>query len=177
VSLYFQLGLGFAPAGAALAMSPMMLGIIVSSFAARPLIPKLGRRLVIAGLVVTIAAVAGMLVTGVALGAAVTAWALAPSVFVLGLGMGTCFASIYDVTIGDVGKDEAGSASGSLSAVQQLANASGAAIVTTVYFGAASTGGQLHGFLTALGAISVVLVLSFPFVWLLPRKAPANVHH
>ncbi|MEW2395791.1 MFS transporter [Streptomyces sp. NPDC046862] len=174
VSLYFQLGLGFAPAGAALAMSPMMLGIIVSSFAARPLIPKLGRRLVIAGLVITIAAVAGMLITGVALGTTVSAWALAPSVFVLGLGMGACLASIYDVTIGDVRKEEAGSASGSLSAVQQLANAMGAAIVTTVYFDAASTGGQPHGFLTALGAIGGVLVLCFPFVWLLPREAPAN---
>ncbi|MET9907518.1 hypothetical protein ABZZ74_11915 [Streptomyces sp. NPDC006476] len=53
----------------------------------------------------------------------------------------------------------------------------GAAIVTTVYFDAASTGGQLHGFLTALGAIGGVLVLCFPFVCLLPRKAPANGRH
>ena len=84
ISLYFQLGLGFKPAGAALAMSPMMIGIVISSFIARPLIPKLGRRLVAVALAVTLLAVVGMLATGFAMGTAVTAWALAPSVLVLG---------------------------------------------------------------------------------------------
>src|SRR5216683_7895662 len=48
--------------------------------------------------------------------------------------MGACFSSIYDVAIGDVAPAEAGSASGALSAVQQLAAAIGSAVVTTVYF-------------------------------------------
>lgn len=37
--------------------------------------------------------------------------------------MGVCFSSIYDVAIGDVAPTEAGSASGALNAVQQLAAA------------------------------------------------------
>jgi len=176
VALYFQFGLGFKPAGAALAMSPMMIGIIISSFVARPLIPKLGRRLVVAALALTLVAVIGMLTTGVALGTAVTAWALAPSVLVLGLGMGASFASIYDVAIGDVRPDEAGSASGTLSAVQQVANALGSAIVTTVYFGQVSAGGQLQGFLIALGTIGGIVLLCFAFVRLLPRNAPPQHH-
>jgi hypothetical protein len=43
--------------------------------------------------------------------------------------------SIYDVAIGDVSQEAAGSASGALSAVQQLAAAIGSAVVTTIYFG------------------------------------------
>lgn len=176
VALYFQFSLGFKPAGAALAMSPVMIGIIISSFVARPLIPKLGRRLVAAALAVTLIAVVGMLATGLALGTAVTAWALAPSLLVLGLGMGASFASIYDVAIGDVRSEEAGSASGSLSAVQQVANALGSAIVTTVYFSQVAAGGQLQGFLAALGTIGGVVLLCFAFVRLLPPNAPTNHH-
>jgi MFS family permease len=174
VSLYFQLGLGFKPAGAALAMSPMMIGIVISSFIARPLIPKLGRKLVAVALAVTLLAVVGMLSTGFTMGTAVTAWALAPSVLVLGLGMGASFATIYDVAIGDVRPEEAGSASGSLSAVQQIANALGSALVTTIYFSAAATHGQLQGFLATLGAISAVLLICLACVRLLPRNAPTN---
>jgi len=174
ISLYFQLGLGFKPAGAALAMSPMMIGIVISSFIARPLIPKLGRRLVAVALAVTLLAVVGMLATGFAMGTAVTAWALAPSVLVLGLGMGASFATIYDVAIGDVRPEEAGSASGSLSAVQQIANALGSALVTTIYFSAVATHGQLQGFLATLGAICAVLLICLACVRLLPRNAPAR---
>jgi len=45
--------------------------------------------------------------------------ALALSLLVFGVGMGACFSSIYDVAIGDVAPDKAGSASGALSAVQR----------------------------------------------------------
>jgi hypothetical protein len=38
----------------------------------------------------------------------------------------------------DIDPAEAGSASGSLSSVQQLANAIGPAVITTIYFGALS---------------------------------------
>ncbi|WP_430379780.1 hypothetical protein [Streptomyces sp. B1-3] len=61
--------------------------------------------------------------------------------------------------------------------VQQLGNALGTAIVTTVYVGAVSSGGRLHGFLATVGAIAAVLILCLPFTWLLPRTAPANGSH
>ena len=48
-----------------------------------------------------------------------------------GIGLGT----LYDIAIGDIDPAEAGSASGSLSSVQQLANAIGPAVITTIYFG------------------------------------------
>ena len=105
-----------------------------------------------------------------------SAWALVAPLLLIGLGMGTCFGTVYDVTIGDIAPEEAGSASGSLNAVQQLANAVGAAAVTTVYFHTAG-GGETHALRASLIAVAASLVLCLPLVRLLPRKAPAEQHH
>jgi len=77
-----------------------MVGIIVASLFARPLIPKLGRKLVVAGLAMSLAGAVGIYVTVLAVGGQVNAFWTVPSVFVLGVGMGTSIASIYDVAIG-----------------------------------------------------------------------------
>jgi hypothetical protein len=55
--------------------------------------------LVIIGLGITLAGAAGLWATVLAEGTAVSVWAMAPSIFVLGVGMGACFSSIYDVAI------------------------------------------------------------------------------
>ena len=59
VSLFFQTALGLTPSSAALAIAPLMVGIIGASFVCRPLIEKLGRLLVIIGLAVTLAGTVG----------------------------------------------------------------------------------------------------------------------
>jgi len=134
ISLFFQTALGLTPRAAAIALCPLVIGIIIASLVCRPLVGTLGRVLVIIGLGTTLAGAAGLWATVLADGTAVSVWAIAPSILVLGAGMGACISSIYDVAIGDVAPGEAGSASGSLSAVQQLAAAIGSAVVTTVYF-------------------------------------------
>ena len=79
--------------------------------------------------------------------------ALAPALIVVGPRHGSItLATIYDIAIGDIDPAEAGSASGSLSSIQQLANAIGPAIITTIYFGALS-GGQGHAMSVSLGAV------------------------
>jgi MFS family permease len=174
ISLFFQLGLGLSPELAAVSLAPMMAGIIVSSLVCRPLIPRLGRGLVVAGLLVTLLAAAGLLVTAVAAGTSVTAWLLAPSVLVLGLGMGASFSSIFDVAIGDVHGEEAGSASGSLSAVQQLAAAIGSAVVTTVYFAQAGHSTAVHALAVSVAVVAGITLACLGLVWLLPAKAAAE---
>jgi MFS family permease len=111
-----------------------MIGIIIASFGSRPILQKLGRTLVVIGLGITLAGAIALWATVLAEGTAVSLWALAPSILMLGVGMGACFTTIYDVALGNIAPSEAGSASGSLSAVQQLATAIGSAVVTTVYF-------------------------------------------
>jgi EmrB/QacA subfamily drug resistance transporter len=177
ISLFFQTGLGMTARAASIALSPLMIGIIVSSFVCRPLLEKLGRLLVIAGLCLTLAGAAGVWATVLNEGTAVDLWVLAPSIFVLGLGMGASFASIYDVAIGDVAPAEAGSASGSLSAVQQLAAAIGSAVVTTVYFSQRVNHGAGHAMTVSVAVVAAIAALGLGLVWLLPASAPQEEQH
>jgi hypothetical protein len=89
---------------------------------------------------------------------------------VIGLGMGATFGTFYDIAIGDIDPAEAGSASGSLSSIQQLANAIGPAIVTTIYFDALALG-QRHAMSVSLLAVLGIGVASALAVPLLPRRA------
>jgi EmrB/QacA subfamily drug resistance transporter len=177
LSLFFQTALGLQPDHAAIALGPLMVGIIIAAVVSRPLVGRLGRRLVVIGLAVTLAGAAGVWVTIAAQGTAVSLWALAPSILVLGIGMGACFSSIYDVAIGDVAPAEAGSASGALSAVQQLAGAIGSAVVTTVYFSQRAQHGAGHAMLVSVAVVAGIAAGCLALAWLLPRSAPADEQH
>jgi len=176
LSLFYQTALGLKPSATAVALSPLMAGIIIASLVCRPLLDKLGRVLVIIGLGVTLAGAAGLWATVLAEGTAVSVWAIAPSILVLGAGMGACFSSIYDVAIGDVAPAEAGSASGSLSAVQQLAAAIGSAVVTTVYFSQRTQHGAGQAMTVSVAVVGAIAVLCLGLVWLLPKSAPQEQH-
>ncbi|MFB7248699.1 MFS transporter [Streptomyces populi] len=173
VSLFLQQGLGRSPAAAALALTPLSAGIVIASIACYRLIGRLGRRLVLIGFLVTLAGTAHLIALVATSGTDTGGWALVPPLLVIGLGMGACFGSLYDVTIGDIAPEEAGSAGGSLGAVQQLANAIGAAAVTTVYF---RTGGGAHATTVSLTVVAAVALLCCPLVRLLPLKAPEQHH-
>jgi EmrB/QacA subfamily drug resistance transporter len=172
VSLYLQRGLGYSPLRAAVVgFAPVAAGLVIASVASMNLLGRLGRKLTLAGIVVTVAGVGWLLL--LVTGSTPTAASLAPAMTVIGLGMGATFATIYDIAIGDIDPAEAGSASGSLSSIQQLANAIGPAIITTIYFDALS-GGQGHAMSVSLGAVIGIGVLSALAVPLLPRRAQAE---
>lgn len=175
LSLFMQDSLGYPPLRAALGLAPVAAGIVLASVAAYRLIARLGRTLILAGLLLTLLGVGWLFALVLIAGATVGAWALVPPVLVIGLGMGTCFGTVYDITLGDIEPDEAGSASGSLSAVQQLANALGAAAVTTVYFRVLAAQGQTQAMTVSLVVVASVILASCALVWLLPRRA--QPHH
>lgn len=176
LSLFFQHGLGRSPADTALGLIPLSLGIVIASIACYRLIHSYGRRLVVAGLLIVLAGCGYLALLVLDSGTAVGSWALVPPVLLIGVGMGTCFGTVYDVTIGDIAPEEAGSASGSLNAVQQVANAIGAATVTTVYFHS-TDGGQAHAMTVSLVVVAAATALCLPLVRLLPREAQADHHH
>jgi EmrB/QacA subfamily drug resistance transporter len=177
ISLYLQRGLDYSPLRAAVVgFAPVAVGLVIASVASMNLLARLGRNLTLAGVVVTVAGVGWLLVLTLRSGTAVTAAALAPAMTVIGLGMGATFATIYDIAIGDIDPAEAGSASGSLSSIQQLANAIGPAIITTIYFDALS-GGQAHAMSVSLAAVIGIGVVSGLAVPLLPRRAQAEAGH
>ncbi|MFJ8926365.1 MFS transporter [Streptomyces sp. NPDC102364] len=174
ISLFMQQGLGAAPGDAALGLLPLTLGIIVAAFATMGgLTKKLGRNVVTLGLLLTLAGGAWLLALVLAQGTGLSLWAMAPAVFLTGLGMGCCFGTVFDLALGDVSADEAGSASGSLTAIQQLANGLGSAIVTTVYF---HSGAPAHAMTVSLAVVLVVTAACLPVLRLLPRRAPEEAH-
>ncbi|WP_067544285.1 MFS transporter [Nocardia crassostreae] len=168
LSLYLQDVLHRSPAQTSLGLAPIAAGIIVASIAAHQLLARLGRKLVAIGLGLTLIGTLTLLALVAA--AEPAPWMLIAPVFLTGLGLGACFGSIYQVTLGDIDPSESGSASGSLSAVQQLANSLGAAAVTTVYFH--TTGGATAALATVAGITAVCCVV----VRLLPRHALRESH-
>ncbi|WP_067828972.1 DHA2 family efflux MFS transporter permease subunit [Nocardia inohanensis] len=168
LSLYMQNVLHRNPTRTALSSAPLAVGIIVASIAGHQLLEKLGRTLVLIGLASTLTGTLTLL-TLVAATDPTPTTLIAP-IFLTGLGLGACFGSIYRVTLGDIDPVESGSASGSLSAVQQLANSIGAAAVTTVYFH--TTGGAT----AALATVAVLTAACCALALLLPRTAAAAAH-
>jgi EmrB/QacA subfamily drug resistance transporter len=174
LSLFLQQGLHASPRDTSLGLVPLTLGLVAAGFAAMGgLVAKLGRRLVFIGLAVVLAGCGWVLALVVHSGTSVSLWALAPALLVIGVGIGLSFATIPTIALGDAKPDEAGSASGSFSSIQQLASAIGSAAVTSIFFQAA-TSGLAHAMEVTLIVVLAVTSLSLPVVALMPRRAPSE---
>jgi EmrB/QacA subfamily drug resistance transporter len=174
LSLFMQEGLHASAREASLSLVPLTAGLIIATFAAMGgLVAKLGRRLVFIGLAVAILGCGWVLALVVSSGTDISLWALVPAFVVVGIGTGLCFTTIPTVALGDAKPDEAGSASGSLGSIQQLASAIGSAAVTSVFFGAAASG-MAHAMEITLIVVLGITALSMPVVFLMPRKAAAG---
>ncbi|MFF3286571.1 MFS transporter [Streptomyces sp. NPDC003023] len=171
ISLFIQQALGAGPGSAALGLLPLTLGIIAGAGAGMALTKKLGRTLILVGMLVTLAGAGWLLALVITSGTDVTLLALAPAGVLTGIGMGACFGTLFDITIGDTAPAEAGSASGTLTAVQQLATALGSATVTTVYL---HGGAPDHAMTLAIITVMAVTVICLPLLRLLPKSAPAH---
>ncbi|MCP2335892.1 MFS transporter [Actinomadura rupiterrae] len=133
-SLYLQIGLGYSPLKAGLSQIPWSAGTVFG-FPAAMAMQKRGRTALQTGAVVMAAGVAGLVLSLQLAGVGVTPWQLAPSLVVTGFGMGLLMAPFFDIVLAAVEPHETGSAGGTLSAIQQLGAALGAAVLGTVFFG------------------------------------------
>lgn len=175
ISLFFQLGLGYSPLHAALSLLPLTAGIILGAGACMALVTRLGRTLVLAGVLASASGTGLLLLVVRTAGLGATSSQLALVTLLIGAGAGTCFGSIFDTALGDIAPDEAGAASGSLSAVQQIAAGVGSAAVTSVYFGHLATS-QASAMTVSLVVVLGITALCLLAVPLLPRKA-AELEH
>ncbi|MFJ6212701.1 MFS transporter [Streptomyces sp. NPDC092296] len=132
-NLYTQLGLGYSTLRAGLAMVPWSVGM-VGGFGVAQAVQRFGRRVLHGGVLVMAGGVFGIWLTLEAVGAGVTPWQLIPALLVTGLGMGLLMAPFFDTVLASVEPHETGSASGTLTAVQQLGSAFGVALLGTVFF-------------------------------------------
>ncbi|MGO3886883.1 MAG: MFS transporter, partial [Mycetocola sp.] len=170
ISLFFQLGLGYTPTQTSVSLIPLTIGIIVGSGIANRLIVKLGRRLVLIGMLTTLVGTGTLLLFVLISDVQVSWWQNLIATGLIGAAAGICFNSVFNTALGDLKPEEAGSASGSLSAVQQIANGIGSALVSTVFISALPTG-AVPAMTTTLGVILAVSVLCLIAIPLLPRTA------
>lgn len=135
-TLLLQIGLGYGVLEAALTGLPTAVGIAFSiGFLSQKLIPKLGRYTLTLG---TILYAIGLGIMALVLqhsGLNATPWEFVIPLFIIGSGMGTIMGPIFSVTLQGVDPQHAGSASGTLSAVQQLGGAIGIAAIGVIFFG------------------------------------------
>ncbi|MEV4810760.1 MFS transporter [Micromonospora avicenniae] len=171
-SLYLQLGLGYSPLKAGLAAVPQALGMVAAFvIAGAGLARRFGRTLIHTGLVVVLAGVGGMSLTLRLAGPEVTPWRLVPALLVVGFGMGLVMAPFFDIVLSGVEPAETGSASGTLTAVQQLGGALGVAVLGTVFFAQLPDHGAGSAVRATLWVEAALLAATVVAAFLLPRQA------
>jgi MFS family permease len=178
LSLFLQLGLHFSPVHAGLTFVPMSLGVAVTAAGSYALIPRFGRKVLQAGLLIVAASLAGLAATVGHDGISATSWELVPALLVFGLGMGFVFGPLFNVILAGVEEHEVGSASGTLNAIQQLGNATGVAVLATIFFSLLDHGHASPAAMTTTVIISAVLFVgAFGLSFLLPRDARMEEIH
>ncbi|MEF9522883.1 MFS transporter [Streptomyces sp. RB13] len=136
LALHLQIGLGFSPTRAALTMTPWSVFLVVGAILTGAVLgSKFGRKALHGGLVVLALGVLIMLLTIGDQAGGLTSWELVPGIAVAGLGMGIMIGLLFDIALADVDKQEAGTASGVLTAVQQLGFTVGVAVLGSLFFG------------------------------------------
>jgi EmrB/QacA subfamily drug resistance transporter len=135
-TLVLQIGLGFTALHAALTGIPTAVGIALTmGVAGAKLVPRLGRYALNLG---TVIMTAGLALTTWVLhhyNLGVHTWQLMPGLFLVGVGMGFVFGSLFAAVLNGVDTKHAGSASGVLNAVQQVGGAIGVALIGVIFFG------------------------------------------
>jgi predicted MFS family arabinose efflux permease len=140
VTLFLQEGLGFTPLEAGLTFAPFALGFLTSSGLAVKLAARLGRRIIQLGAILMACALTFLILITLGFGAEVRSLHLLPVLFLYGAGQGLVMPTLVSTVLSGVPAHDAGSASGVLSTVQQVALALGVATIGSVYF--AILGGQ-----------------------------------
>jgi MFS family permease len=173
VGLFLQLGLGYSPVRASLAMAAWAVGAFLGTGVGSTMTAKLGRRIVHLGLAIMAIGLTAVYLVLDRAGAGVTGWQLAAPLLVYGAGMGMIFAPLFDIVLSEVGDHEVGSASGMLESIQQLGASLGVAVLGSVYFATAGPRPAVGGFLDASRLVALIAigltVLAFLVGFLLPR--------
>ncbi|MGW4476101.1 MFS transporter [Nonomuraea sp. NPDC004354] len=164
-NLHLQLGLGYSPLRAAVAGIPLSIGMVVGMGVVQ-VVMRHGRKVLYVGAVTM---TAGVLALVPMLGSEAGFWRLAPALLITGMGSGLIMGPYFDIVLAGVEPHETGSASGTLTTLQQVGGALGTAVLGTVFFSGLNQGpaAAAHAFWTVAGMI----VLTFLAAFLLPRKA------
>ncbi|MBB2894247.1 MFS transporter [Flexivirga oryzae] len=160
LAVYLQGGRGLSALGSGAMFTFLAVAYLVGTAQAERLVARFGRRAVAVGAATSLLGHLATAFVVVDLPAAGVLW-LAPGLVLTGLGMGVSLTSQIAAIMSSVQPAEAGSLSGTLSAVQQVGNTVGVALIGIVFFGAMDRGPRValeHG-LAYLVAVTALLGL------------------
>ena len=135
MALLLQVGYGFTPVQAALALTAYQITTAVSSLLSARLSARLGRNILLLGTAFLALGAVLVILTLRTVGAGFQGFELIPALIVGGFGFGCVVAPLQGVVLSRVNPAFAGAASGVLSSVQQVGSAVGVAVVTTILLG------------------------------------------
>lgn len=131
-SLFFQLGLHMSPLKSGLATTAQAAGMVAGFGLSQVL--GMTRRTMLTGFAVVAAGLLAAIASIAVQSDPVNAWWLSPPLALIGIGAGLAIAPFFDIVLSGVDDAETGSASGTLTAAQQVGNAMGVSILGTIFF-------------------------------------------
>jgi MFS family permease len=170
VSAYLQVVRGYNAIQTGVIFTAATLGILVSSLAAERLAKRYAQRtLIIAGFVLTIAGV-GVLLALVA--GSPTAWAFAPGLLLIGLGLGAMLTPSVNVVQSSFAEAQQGEISGLSRSVSNLGSSLGTAIAGTILV-AGITAVPTRAYGLAMTVLALVGLIGLVAAVMLPAKLQA----
>ena len=133
LSVHLQEGLGLSPLSAGLLVTPFAVGSAVSSALAGRVVTSIGRRLIVAALVVIIVGIALVAVLAPGHPTASLWVVLGPTLLLAGVGGGAVVSPNITLTLAAVPPAMGGAAGGALQTGQRIGASIGAALLMTVY--------------------------------------------
>jgi MFS family permease len=159
-ALVAQGALGWSPAAAGLALTPMAGTFLAASLLMPRVVARFGRSVIAVGAALQAVGLATVAVTTWATWPGVQALALAPGLAIAGFGQGFVMPSLIRVVLSEVPVSAAGAGSGVFTTTQQLSLAVGVAALGSLFVSLAQPGaiGTLPAFLVILGLQALVAV-------------------
>ncbi|TCN44225.1 EmrB/QacA subfamily drug resistance transporter [Kribbella orskensis] len=184
LGMFLQVGLGYTPIHASLAMAPWAFGALIGSAVSGIAMQKYGRKLLHIGLALMAIGLLGLYGVLALTGLNVGHWDLVVPNLIGGAGMGMVFVPLFDIILSGVRDEEVGSATGMLGSLEQVGIALGIAVIGTIFMGKVAHAAPATRALAALDGTQAALLatvggilLAFAVGFLLPKTARAGAEH
>ncbi|HET8616623.1 MAG TPA: MFS transporter [Actinomycetales bacterium] len=176
VTIYLQSGMRYSALLAGLSVTPFAVGSAVTALVGGRVVSRIGRPLVVLGLVLV---VVGLVAADVLVGwhgdEHRIGWWLAVPLGVAGLGSGLVISPNLTLTVSEVPVPQAGTASGVMQTGQRMATAAGIALIGSVFFGTLASSHDPaaalnDGLRVTVVIVAVALVAGVIDVWATRRR-------
>jgi EmrB/QacA subfamily drug resistance transporter len=155
LTIWLQAGEGFSPLGAGLTAFAFSVGTIVFAGVPQRLIPRFGRRVMVAGGLLMAGGIGGTQLAALAGGTPISGWSLVPGLVVAGAGLALLIIPLGNIAMSAIPAASGGAASGVLSTTQQLGGAVGIAVIGEIFFTALATSAFRPAFEAATPFVAV----------------------